>query len=375
MAGEKATNKALQPKWQGTLGLTDSVQGSNRRKVIVIGIGEAGNNTITRLKKIGVTGAYTIAVDTNSQHLGKSQADQKILISKKLTRRLSAGDDSASRRTAIEKSLKQIEEILADVDIVFITATLDGGTATEAAPAIAEIARKKGAITLGVVTKPFQTEKAQTKPASHALTKLQHECNTVVVIDNNKLMKLTPQLPIDEASKITDQVLANLIKSTVETVTTPSLVNLQFADFKTIIKNGGVAAVGIGESNAPNRAEEAVHNALRSPLLDVGYTGATGALIHVTGDNKMTIEEANHIGEIVTEMMNNNTQVLWGARVDPELNGKIIVTLLMTGVNPPRMLKSFGSVAPQLFNIEPYSEPEKKLPVDLGLYQLENLES
>jgi cell division protein FtsZ len=186
-------------------------------------------------------------------------------------------------------------------------------------------------------------------------------------------MESVPELPIDEIFKITDQALANIIKGMIEAISAHSLINLNFTDFKTIVKHGGIAVVGIGESNAPNRAEEAVRNALRSPLLNIDYARATGALIHVTGDSQMTIEEANRVGEIITEMMNNNAQVIWGAKVDPELNGKMKVTLVMTGVNPPPLTNGFSSIAPQLFNLEPYSKPEKKLPINLGLYQLESL--
>jgi cell division protein FtsZ len=208
--------------------------------------------------------------------------------------------------------------------------------------------------------------------AAAALTEMRRQCDTVVVIDNNKLMQLVPQLPINEAFKVADQVLANMIKGIVETISAPSLINLDFADFKTIVRRGGVAVVGVGESDAPNRAEEAVRNALRSPLLNVDYAGATGALIHVTGDSQMTIEEANRVGEIVTEMMDVNALVIWGARVNPEQNGKLKVTLVMTGVNSPHILSGFGAIAPKLFNLEPYAEPEKPLDIKLGLYQLEN---
>jgi cell division protein FtsZ len=179
-------------------------------------------------------------------------------------------------------------------------------------------------------------------------------------------------LPINEAFRVADQVLANMIKGIVETISAPSLINLDFADFKTIVKRGGIAVVGVGESDAPNRAEEAVRNALRSPLLEVDYAGATGALIHVTGDAQMTIEEANRVGEIVTEMMDNHALVIWGARVSPEQQGKLKVTLVMTGVNSPHVLSGFGTIAPQLFNLEPFAEPEKPSEIDLNLYQMEN---
>jgi len=249
---------------------------------------------------------------------------------------------------------------------------LGGGTGTGGAPVIAEIARRKGAITVGVVTTPFRIEKGRIEYATAALAEMRRQCDTVVVIDNNKLMQMVPQLPISEAFRMADQVLANMIKGIVETISSPSLINLDFADFRTIVKRGGLAIVGVGESDAPNRAEEAVRNALTSPLLDIDYAGATGALIHVTGDNQMTIEEANRVGEIVTEMMDNNALVIWGARVNPEQSGKLKVTLVMTGLNALRAINGLGTIAPQLFNMEPHSEPEKQLDLELDLYQLED---
>jgi cell division protein FtsZ len=339
--------------------------------IAVIGVGGAGNNTVTRLMEMGITGAECLAVNTDALHLSASRAHRKILVGEKLTKGLGVGGDPKLGKAAIEESRKRVEELLSNVDIAFITAGLGGGTGTGAAPVIAEIARRKGAITVGVVTTPFRIEKGRIEYAANALTEMRRQCDTVVVIDNNKLMQLVPQLPINEAFRVADQVLANMIKGIVETISAPSLINLDFADFKTIVRRGGIAVVGVGESDAPNRAEEAVRNALRSPLLNVDYAGATGALIHVTGDSQMTIEEANRVGEIVTEMMDNNALVIWGARVNPEQDGKLKVTLVMTGVNSPHILSGFGTIAPQLFNLEAYAEPEKPLDIKLDLYQLE----
>jgi cell division protein FtsZ len=340
--------------------------------IAVIGVGGAGNNTVTRLVETGVAGAECVAVNTDALHLRASKAHRKILIGEKLTKGLGVGGDPKLGRAAIEESKKRLEDLISNIDIAFITAGLGGGTGTGAAPVIAEIARRKGAITVGVVTTPFRIEKGRMRYASDALTEMRRQCDTVVVIDNNKLMQLVPQLPINEAFRVADQVLVNMIKGIVETITEPSLINLDFADFRTIVKRGGVAVVGVGESDAPNRAEEAVRNALRSPLLNVDYAGATGALIHVTGDDQMTIEEANRVGEIVTEMMHNDALVIWGARVSPEQAGKLKVTVVMTGVNSPQVFSGFGAIAPQLFNLEPYAQPERSLDVKLNLYQMEH---
>jgi len=338
-------------------------------RILVVGVGGAGNNTVTRLMDMGITEAECIALNTDALHLNASKAHKKILIGEKSTKGLGVGGNPKLGRTAIEESRKQVEDALSNADVVFVTAGLGGGTGTGAAPVVAEIARQKGAVSVGVVTMPFRMEKGRIEYANKALSEMRRHCDTVVVIDNNKLMQLVPQLPINDAFRVADMVLANMIKGIAETITAPSLINLDFADFKTIVKRGGVAIVGVGESDAPNRAEEAIRNALRSPLLDVDYAGATGALIHVTGDNHMSIEEANRVGEIVTELMGDNALVIWGARVNPDCEGKLKVTVVMTGVDSQN--NTLDTIAPNVFNLEPYAELEKPLNIKLDLYQIE----
>ncbi len=372
MARMRPTEEALKYAWHDTV--NSGIPDSSHCRIVVIGVGGAGNNTVTRLMDNSAAGAECIAVNTDALHLRASKAQDRILIGEKLTKGLGVGGDPELGRAAVEESRERIEELLTDADIVFVTAGLGGGTGTGAAPVIAEIGRRKGAITVGVVTMPFRIEKGRIEYAAHALAEMRRQCDTVVVIDNNKLMQLVPQLPINEAFRVADQVLANMIKGIVETISAPSLINLDFADFKTIVRRGEVAVVGVGESDAPNRAEEAVRNALKSPLLDIDYVGAKGALIHVTGDDHMTIEEANRVGEIVTEMMDDKSLVIWGARVNPELDGMLKVTLVMTGVKSPHLLGGLGNLTPQLFNLEPYANPERELDLKLNLYQMENFQ-
>ncbi len=366
----RPTEQALKCAWHDAVNA--GVRPLGHCRILVLGVGGSGNNTVTRLMEMGIAGAECIAINTDALHLYASKAHEKILIGEKLTKGLGVGGNPKLGREAIEESKKHMEDLLANSDIVFVTAGLGGGTGTGAAPIIARTARQKGAITVGVVTTPFRIEKGRIEYAANALNEMRRQCDTVVVIDNNKLMQLVPQLPINEAFRVADQVLANMIKGIVETVSAPSLINLDFADFKTIVGRGGVALVGVGESDAPNRAEEAVRSALGSPLLDVDYLGATGALIHVSGDSHMTMEEANRVGEIVTEMMDDNALVIWGARVNPGLDDTLKVTLVMTGVKSPHILSGFRSLAPQLFNLEPDAEPERQLNIDLPLYQMEN---
>lgn len=340
-------------------------------RIVVIGVGGVGNNTVTRLMESNATSAECIAINSDVAHLRASKAHHKVLIGEKLVKGQGVGGDPSLGRMAIDESRKRVEKLLPSVDIVFVTAGLGGGTGTGAAPVVAEIARRKGALTVGVVTMPFRAERDQDKNAALALTEMRRQCHTVVVIDDDRLLQFVPQLPIGAAFRVADQVLANMIKGIVETMSTPSLINLDPADFKTIVRHGGMAVVGMGEADTPNRAEDAVRNALRTQLLDVDYARATGALINVTGDNHMTIQEVNRVGEIVTQMMDGNARVIWGACVNPQQEGKLKVTLVMTGVTSPHSWSGLGRIASQLFNLESNDGPEISLNVKLDLYQME----
>ncbi|MCS7120189.1 MAG: cell division protein FtsZ [Nitrososphaerota archaeon] len=361
----KIADKVFQLAWDDSI--PEGVREPGQCRIMVIGVGGAGNNTVSRLMESGVTCAECVAINTDMQHLRAIHAKQKILIGEKLTRGLGSGGDPEIGRAAIEESAEQVSKILEGVDIAFITAGMGGGTGTGASPIVAKMAREKGAIVIGVVTMPFKIERGRIAYAIKGLSELRKECDTVIVIDNNKLMRLVPQLPINEAFKVGDNVLANMIAGISETITAPSLINLDFADFRTIIKKGGVAVAGIGQSDAPNRAEEAVQKALRMPLLDVDFTGAKGALIHVSGDEDMTIDEANRVGEIVTQMMSEDALVIWGARVNPNLAGTLKVTLVMTGVQSKYLLSGYGSAAREVYDLNSEEDMPQTLKPNISL--------
>lgn len=308
--------------------------------IIIIGAGGAGNNTIDRLMKIGILGARCIAVNTDQQHLDAVRAHHHMLIGKNLTRGLGAGGQPDIGRAAAEESKQDIDQILQSPDLVFITCGLGGGTGTGSAPIIAELAKNNGAIVVGVVTLPFDTEMGRIGNAKRGLEQLKRFVDTLVVIDNNKLLDIAPDLPIMEAFSLADEVLATMVKGITETISLPSLINLDYADVRTILTTGGVAIIGIGESNGikENRVEEAIDDALNSPLLDLDISGATGALIHVTGGKDMTLTEANQVSKVVTKKMDDNSTVIWGARVDPNMNGYIRVMLLITGIKSPQIM-------------------------------------
>lgn len=346
-----------------------------RCRIVVLGIGGAGNNTVDRLVETGVNGARCIAVNTDLKELDAVRAVGKILIGEKVAHGAGTGGDPSVGEAAITESKHQIDELLHDVDVVFVAAGLGGGTGTAVAPIVAEMARRKGAVVVGVVTIPSRVEKERIECAAFALNRMRSVCDTVVVVDSNKVGDSVPNLPMREAFKIADQVLTNMIKGVVESMSVPSFISLDLADFRTIVQKGGVAMVGVGESDAPNRAEEAVRNALSDPLLDTGYVGAKGAFVHVLGDEHLTVEEVNRVGEIVSEKMGRDALVKWGAKTSSNKDGFLKVTLVMTGVDSPTLLSGLGIIAPKLYDIESScSEPEKPLQIDLGLDQIEDFE-
>jgi len=305
----------------------------------IIGCGGAGNNTIHRLMKIGINGAKCIALNTDHQHLDMVDSHMKILIGKNLTRGLGAGGNPDIGRAAAEESREDLTKMLRESDLVFITCGEGGGTGTGSAPIVAEIAKYEGAIVVGVVTLPFNTELGRIDVAKNGLALLKKFVDTLVVIDNNRLLEIAPELPIKEAFSVADEVLATMVKGITETISLPSLINLDFADVRTILRTGGVAMVGIGESSGKqNRVEEAINDALNSPLLDVSIDGAKGALIHVCGGNDMTLAEANSVAKKIYEKMDmNNSMIIWGARVSDEFEGYLRVMLLITGVKSPQI--------------------------------------
>lgn len=315
-----------------------AVRDMGQARILVVGCGGAGNNTVKRLMTIGVQGAECIAINTDRQHLAITTAHRKLLIGERITRGLGAGGYPHVGRAAAEESTGQLTELLRDADLVFIAAGMGGGTGTGSAPVVAEIAKNNDAIVVGVITMPFNLERTRIDKAKSGLARLQENVDTAVVIDNQKLMELVPDLPLEEAFGVADEVLANMVKGITETITMPSLINLDYADVRSIICNGGVALVGLGEATGADRANDAIKNALNSPLLEVEWTGATGALIHITGGPDMSLAEANKVGELVSEKMSSDANVIWGARVDPRLGGVLRVMLILTGVKSPQLL-------------------------------------
>ena len=304
----------------------------------VIGVGGAGNNMVSWLFKKGIRGAEVIACNTDKQHLDISESDKKFLIGRDVTRGLGCGGYPQKGAEAAQESMMQLKEALRGSDMVFVCAGLGGGTGTGAAPIVASVAKEAGSIVIGTVTMPFNIERARVDKAEFGLQQLRSACDTVVVIDNNRLVQIAGNLPVQQAFAVANELVATMIKGIVETIAVPSLVNLDYADVKAIMSNGGVAAIGIGSSDTTNRVDEAVKGALSNPLLEISYKGATGALIHVEGGPDLTLDEINRVGELVTESMDEDANVIWGARVSEDMKGKIMVMTIVTGVSSPWLL-------------------------------------
>ncbi|MGM5484092.1 MAG: cell division protein FtsZ [Nanobdellota archaeon] len=301
----------------------------------VLGAGGAGNNMVSWLHKKGVKGAEVIACNTDKQHLEMVEADKKFLMGKDLTRGLGAGGFPQVGADAAQESIQEVKESLKGSDMSFVCAGMGGGTGTGSAPIVAKVAREAGSIVIGTVTMPFKIERARVDKAEFGLMQLREECDTVIVIDNNRLVQIAGNLPIQQAFAVANELISTMIKGIVETIAVPSLVNVDYADVKAIMANGGVAVIGVGSSDTNNRVEEAVNGALSNPLLDVSYEGASGSLIHIHGGPDLTLEEVNKVGEIVTESMDNDANCIWGARVTEDMKGKLTVMTIMTGVQSP----------------------------------------
>ena len=308
-------------------------------KIKVVGCGGGGNNSINRMTDVGIAGAETIAINTDAQDLLYTNADHKVLIGKELTQGLGAGSMPQVGEEAARESEHEIRQKLQGADMVFITCGLGGGTGTDSAPVVAEVAKRMGALTVGIVTLPFEMEGGRRyENATIGLDKMEKNVDTLIVIPNDKLLHLAPDLPLQTAFKVADEILTNSVKGIAELVTKAGLVNLDFADIRAVMGNGGVSMIGIGESDTDNRAEEAVEKAINNPLLDVEISGASGALINVSGGSDMTLDEAKKVVESISEKLDEDARIIWGAQLSDDLENTLRVLLIVTGVQSPQIL-------------------------------------
>jgi cell division protein FtsZ len=313
----------------------------------IIGCGGGGCNTINRCVDAGILGAQLCAINTDAKHLLTVRAPRKILIGKTRTRGLGAGAKPEVGEESARESDMEIRDFLTNANIAFVTAGMGGGTGTGSAHYVANIAKNQvRALTIGVVTLPFKAEgTVRMENALSGLNKLRQVCDTTIVIPNDKLLELVPKLPVDAAFKVADEVLMQTIKGLTEIITKPGLVNLDYADIQTVMNEGGVAFVGIGEANldADNRVKAAVHEALTSPMLgEVDLKEAKGALIRVVGGPDMTVGEAQMAAEIISNSVSPRARIIWGCSIDPELEGTIKILLIVTGARSQYIMSSHG---------------------------------
>lgn len=325
----------------------------------VFGAGGAGNNMVNWLYQKGIEGAEIIACNTDKQHLDMTQADRKFLIGTELTKGLGAGGHPQRGEEAAKESINEVRDSLKESDMVFVCAGLGGGTGSGAAHVIAKVAKDVGSIVIGTVTMPFKIERVRIDKAEYALQQLRNACDTVIVIDNNRLASIAGNLPLKQAFAVANELIATMIKGIVETIAVPSLVNLDFADVKAIMTNGEVASIGVGASDTADRVKEAVKGALSNPLLDIDYAGATGAIIHICGGEDLTLDDITKIGDMITEKMDTDANVIWGARVSDDMKGKLTVMTIITGVTSPWILGKYQPGEP--------SANAKKVSNELGI--------
>ena len=310
-----------------------------KTRIKVIGCGGAGNNTINRISEVGVKGIETIALNTDAQDLLYATADKKLLIGRELTHGLGAGSNPRIGEEAAKESESDLKKLLDGSDMIFITCGLGGGTGTGSAPFVAGLARRMGLLSVGIVTMPFTMEGSHRfENALIGLEKLEQSINTLIVIPNEKLLELAPHLPLQTAFKVADEILTNAVKGIAELVTKAGLVNLDFADVKTIMNEGGVALIGVGESDAENRADESVQRAMENPLIDVDISNATGALINISGGENLTLDESRRIVEAVAGRLDTKAKIIWGAQIYKDLDKTIRTMVIITGVKSDQIL-------------------------------------
>ncbi|MFH1126583.1 MAG: cell division protein FtsZ [archaeon] len=301
--------------------------------ITIVGCGGAGNNTVNRLSQIGIVGAKVIAVNTDAQDLLESYADEKILLGEQVTKGLGAGSDPRLGEEAARESKMAIHKAIGKSNMVFITCGLGGGTGTGTAPVVAEVSKSLGALTIAIVTLPFEMEgNNRHMNARGGLEKLEKLVDTLIIIPNEKLLEIVPDLPIDQAFRVADEILVGAMKGMTELITKPGLINLDFADVRSVMCDGGMSMIGIGYDDSNKRVENAVYKALNNPLLSVDIQDATGALINVTGGPDLTLKESETIVNLIRKNLSDDAKIIWGASITQNLKAPLEVMVVVTGI-------------------------------------------
>ena len=309
------------------------IMDNNKANIYVVGAGGAGNNTVSRLNEMGIEGATTITVNTDAQDLYYSHSEKKILLGKQTCGGLGAGGQPSIGEECAEESEDDIREELEGADMGFVTCGLGGGTGTGSAPIISKLSKKTGALTVAVATMPFSAEGIKRREnAEEGLAKLKEAADTVIVIPNDKLLEVAPNLPLNKAFMVSDEILGRAVKGITELITKQGLVSLDFADIRSIMEGSGMAMIGMGESESGERALESVHEALSSPLLDIDVSNATGALINISSSSDLTLHESEKIVQVVADKLDPEANIIWGAQIDESLQNTIRTTIVVSGI-------------------------------------------
>jgi cell division protein FtsZ len=307
-------------------------------RISVIGVGGAGCNCVNRLYQNGLKSARTVAINTDGKHLNMTGAHKKVLLGKTITRGLGAGGDLDVAKKCADVDRDMLKKDVGENELVFLCAGLGGGTGSGASPAIAQIAREQGAIVVAMVTYPFALERVRLKKAQKALGDLVKVCDTVVVIDNNRLATYVPNLPVNKAFELADSITTRAVTGISDTIMFPSLINVDYADVKTVMDGGGLSMISLGSGNGHDKVESVVKDTLEHPLLDVNYEGAKGCLIHLEGGPDLTLGDAIKAGELLTQSFDEGANVKMGARINPQLKDQMRITAIITGVKSPYLL-------------------------------------
>lgn len=312
---------------------SDNIVPGSVAKIKVIGVGGGGGNAVNRMIASEVAGVEFWSINTDSQALAQASAPKRLQMGQKLTRGLGAGGNPAIGQKAAEESRDEIAHALENADLVFITAGMGGGTGTGAAPIVAEVAKEMGALTVGVVTRPFTFEgRRRTTQAEEGIAALQSRVDTLIVIPNNKLLSVIPeQMPVQQAFTVADDILRQGVQGISDIITIPGLVNVDFADVRAVMADAGTALMGIGTGSGKSRAREAATQAISSPLLESSIDGARGVVLNITGGSDLTLHEVNAAAETVYEVVDPNANIIFGAVIDDRLQGEIRITVIATG--------------------------------------------
>ncbi len=313
--------------------MSDDITFSSAARIKVIGVGGGGSNAVNRMIASEIEGIEFWTMNTDAQALSHSDATRRIQLGQKLTRGLGAGGNPAIGQKAAEESREEIAMALEGADLVFITAGMGGGTGTGAARIVAEVAKEMGALTVGVVTRPFTFEgRRRTNQAEEGISGLQSQVDTLIIIPNDKLLQaINEQTPVQEAFRIADDVLRSGVQGISDIITIPGLINVDFADVRTVMADAGSALMGIGEGSGKSRAREAAIQAITSPLLESSIEGARGVVLNITGGADMTLIEVNTAAETIYEVVDPNANIIFGAVIDPQMQGEMRITVIATG--------------------------------------------